>query len=428
MKERANWFCYTGLDLTNDTLRGHFELDDRKFTEEIVFEGVGSLERDDVRAVAELWYLIAGLSYFKAGAARSVDLGATPISDAGRALFDAALLDGLGEFSVRNDLALDDVTIVGGASFRSIRSDLDPGRVLIPFGGGIDSVVTVASLQESLDQALFVVSPPSGRFVPLEATAQCTGLVVHRATRRLDPALLVGDESMFQGHVPVSAMITLLAVVAAVASGRGGVIMSNEHSASVPNLVWRDREVNHQWSKSWVAEKLMADAVAERIGPLPIVASALRDRSELWVAQQFAALTKYHATFRSCNRAFAQKLNRRATSWCGQCDKCLFINLVLAPFMDRAELSRVLGVEPLADAARHQQLRTLVGLGVHRKPFECVGDPSECGVALTALRENPAWRDEPNVADLVPLLDLDVTLQQLLEPQGVSRVPANWLR
>ena len=31
-------------------------------------------------------------------------------------------------------------------------------------------------------------------------------------------------------------MVTLLAVIAAVSSGRGGVVMSNEHSASEPNL------------------------------------------------------------------------------------------------------------------------------------------------------------------------------------------------
>jgi len=48
-------------------------------------------------------------------------------------------------------------------------------------------------------------------------------------------------------------MVTLLASVAALASGRGGVVMSNEHSASAPNLRWHDHDVNHQWSKSWEA-------------------------------------------------------------------------------------------------------------------------------------------------------------------------------
>jgi len=53
--------------------------------------------------------------------------------------------------------------------------------------------------------------------------------------------------------------------VGALASGRGGVVMSNEHSASLANLRWRDLDVNHQWSKSWGAEQLMAEALSERV-------------------------------------------------------------------------------------------------------------------------------------------------------------------
>ena len=61
-------------------------------------------------------------------------------------------------------------------------------------------------------------------------------------------------------------MVTLLAAVAAAATGRGGVVMSNEHSASAANLRWGDLEVNHQWSKSYDAEILIADAISERVG------------------------------------------------------------------------------------------------------------------------------------------------------------------
>ena len=55
----------------------------------------------------------------------------------------------------------------------------------------------------------------------------------------------------------MTAMVTLLAAIAAAATQRGGVVMSNEHSSSaVPNLRWSDLEVNHQWSKSFGAEHL----------------------------------------------------------------------------------------------------------------------------------------------------------------------------
>jgi hypothetical protein len=381
-----------------------------------------------VRAVASLWYLIAGLSYYKAGAAKRIDLGSTPVGAAGRALLLAALRDGLGEFSYRNELDLGDVAIEGGLDAERYSPLIDPARVLTPFGGGIDSVVSVTQLSAGIDQSLFIVSPSSGRFDPLEATAEATGLNVVRATRALDPALLAGDEGFFHGHVPVTAMIALLGVVAAIASGRGGVVMSNEHSSSAPNLRWHDRDINHQWSKSWTCEELIGAAVGELVGDEFTVASLLRDRSELWVAQAFAEQTKFHHVFRSCNRAFTQRSDRRAVNWCGVCDKCLFINLILAPFMTRRSLHDNFHAEPLSDPARLAQLRTLVGVGLDYKPFECVGDPDESAVALARVCELPEWHDVAHLDELSRLTRPERDFDELLSPQGPSRVPAHWLR
>ena len=424
---RADWFRFSGLEVADATLRGHYELDGRHFSEEIVFEGVDTLRRPALVAVAELWYLLAGLSYYKAGAARRVDLGEIPVGPRGRALFEAALREGLGEFSFRNQLPLDDVLIQGGREANSYRPALDATRVLIPFGGGIDSVVTVESLAH-LDRSLFVVSPAAGRFAPLEATAAVTGLDVVRATRRLDPQILRGDDNFFNGHVPVTAMVTLLAALGALASGHGAVAMSNEHSASAPTLRWRDRDVNHQWSKSWAAEVLIAEALAERIGPEFAVASFLRDRSELWVAQRFAEARRYHRVFRSCNRAFTPRVGEREATWCGHCDKCLFINLILAPFIDRAPLREIFSSEPLSDPQLDESLRSLIGLGLEHKPFECVGDPDESAVALRQVSQLPAWADVTRLGELARLTSPDREVDELLQPQGRSRVPAHWLR
>ena len=428
MRQRATVFRYAGLEVTSDTLTGHYELDGERFVESVTFEGVGPLETPAIVAVSQLWYLLAGLSYYKAGAAHRVDVGATPLGEKGAALLHAALHDGLGEFAFRNDLPLDDVVIEGGVDVDRFEPLVDPQRALIPFGGGIDSVVTVAELSEKLEKALFVVSPGSGRFVPLEETASITGLPVVRATRRLDPRIIRVDDTFFAGHVPVTAMVTLLGVVAALASGRGAVAMSNEHSSSAPNLRWLDVDVNHQWSKSWDAEVLIADAVAERVGDEFVVASFLRDRSELWVAQAFSRLVPYHSVFRSCNRAFAQASDLRAAIWCGRCDKCLFVNLVLAPFLTRPALREIFSSEPLADPARREQLRILVGIGLDHKPFECVGDPAESAVALLRVSQMDEWGDVEWLSELARLTSPDRDFDELLTAQGPSRVPAHWLR
>ncbi len=216
--------------------------------------------------------------------------------------------------------------------------------------------------------------------------------------------------------------------MAAVASGRGGVALSNEHSSSVANLRWYNSDINHQWSKSWNAEHLIASAIAERVGDELVVASYLRDRSELWVAEAFSKLTQYHHVFRSCNRAFSQDPSERASQWCGECDKCLFVNLVLAPFLTRAQLHDIFSSEPLSDPALNAQLRTLVGLGDEHKPFECVGDPDESAVALTEVSRHEEWRDVTALRDLAHELGTEQEVDDLLKPQGSSRVPAHWLR
>jgi hypothetical protein len=428
MKTRAELFRYVGLDVGDTTLTGHYELDGRPFVETVTFEGVRSLDAPASASLAELWYLIAGLSYYKAGAARRIDVGSTPLGKKGRRLFEAALRDGLGEFAFNNELTLSEVTIEGGTAVEPYDPFLDPQKVLTPFGGGIDSVVTVEGLRDSVDQTLFIVSPPSGRFAPLEETAAVTGLDIVRATRTLDPQILANDESFFNGHVPVTAMVILLGAVAAVASGRGGVALANEQSASAPNLRWYNADINHQWSKSWTAELLMADAIAERVGDDLVVASYLRDRSELWVAQEFALHKEYHHVFRSCNRAFAQRAEDRALTWCGECDKCVFINLILAPFVSRSSLREIFNAEPLSDPAREPQLKTLVGIGVAHKPFECVGDPDECSVALCEVSRDEEWTDVALLRDLASDLDCQKTVADLLTAQGPSRVPTNWLR
>ena len=136
--------------------------------------------------------------------------------------------------------------------------------------------------------------------------------------------------------------------MAAVLERRDAVVLSNEWSASVPTLVADGLAVNHQWSKGAAFERAFGDLVLSTLGPGLSVFSYLRPRTELWVAQQFAACPSTTRAFRSCNRAFHQDPAERLDHWCGRCDKCCFVDLVLAPFMDRVELEAVFaGDEPL---------------------------------------------------------------------------------
>jgi hypothetical protein len=271
---------------------------------------------------------------------------------------------------------------------------------LIPFGGGIDSIVTVATT-EARDAALFVVAPGSGRFEAIERPAGMTGLPVVRCTRTLDPSLMDAHGVWFEGHVPVTAIVSSLALIAAVAQGRSDVLMSNERSSSSPTLVIDGRLVNHQWSKSLECEQLLRAAISERVEGGPTYRSALRDRSELWIAREFSRHPEYFDSFMSCNRAFRQDPDARATTWCGQCDKCLFTDLVLAPFVDRSVLESIFsGSEPLGTPSCVEGLEVLVGLSDRPRPFECVGDVDECASALVATAARSDRADQRHLAML----------------------------
>ena len=86
--------------------------------------------------------------------------------------------------------------------------------------------------------------------------------------------------------MPVTAIITAAALVAAVLRRRDAVVLSNEWSASVPTVVADGRAVNHQWSKGEEFEQAFGDLVLSTLGPGIAVFSYLRPRSELWVAQR----------------------------------------------------------------------------------------------------------------------------------------------
>ena len=431
-------FRYDGcrLDPAQNLLTCHYSLGTHRFAERVGFPGGGDWAAPAVAAAARLVFLLAGVSYYKTAAPGVIDLGDTAVTDAERAFLAGFYLDGLGEFGYRNGLDLSGLRIEGPRLPDAGRSPADTGghrgRPLVPFGGGIDSIVTVELVRPHTAPALFVVGRPGDRFAAIEAPAAVTGLPIVRAEREIDPQLLRSAELGFlNGHVPVTGIISAIAVMAAALHGRDAVVMSNEWSASIPTLEDHGRAINHQYSKSAAFEAAFQSVLAQAGAQLPSYFSALRDRSELWVAQRFAGLTQYHGTFRSCNRAFHIDPARRLDHWCGQCDKCAFIDLILAPFLPAAGLAEIFdGREPLADPDPHGELagrfRTLLGTSPASKPFECVGEVSECRAAavLAAARPDRAGSKllQALAGELAGLPTL-TPAADLLQPLGENFIP-----
>lgn len=389
---RPRTFVHLGVDVdaTARTVTCRYQLGDDVF-EEVARLSEGDLNTPGVQAAAEIYALMAGVSYYKTHAPSRIDLGPIATTPEERSLLRRYYIAGLGEYALKNDLDLRDIELIGSSTIRPTPAPSgDVGRLLIPFGGGLDSTVTVAELASQADDAsLFVVERPGARFEAIERPAAATGLPVLRVERQLDAKVLdSAAHGYLNGHVPITGVLSALGVLAAAATNRGAVVMSNERSASAATTEGPFGPVNHQWSKGLEFERGFRSIVHERVGSVTYF-SWLRDRSELSIARSFATLTPFHSLFRSCNRAFHQDPARRLDEWCGECDKCLFINLALAPSMSPDQLAEIFnGDEPLTRPSMRPQLETLLGLGGTR-PFECVGDEDECRQALLLAAARP---------------------------------------
>ncbi|HXP55044.1 MAG TPA: hypothetical protein VN847_08815 [Streptosporangiaceae bacterium] len=412
----------------------HYSVDGRRFTEQITFRPGADWDRPATAAAARLVFLLAGVSYYKTAAPPVIHTGDLALTRRERSFLREFYLDGLGEFAYRNGLDLSGLCIQGPelpapapAAAPAPSAPGAPLRALVPFGGGIDSIVTVELVRPIADIALFVVSRPGARFDAIERPAAVTGLPIVRAGREIDPQLLRSRELGFlNGHVPVTGVISAIAVLAATLEDRDSVVMSNEWSASVPTVQTADRAVNHQYSKSEAFEAAFRGVLAQTPG-MPEYFSALRARTELWIADRFAQLTQYHSTFRSCNRAFHIDPARRLDHWCGQCDKCCFIDLILAPFLPAAELGQIFdGHEPLNDPDLAGRFRALLGDADLSKPFECVGEVNECRAAVLLAADRPdrtgsALLDQ--LATEVRALPGRPSTDGLLHPVGDNFIP-----
>jgi UDP-N-acetyl-alpha-D-muramoyl-L-alanyl-L-glutamate epimerase len=349
-----------------------------------------------VRRVLDLLHVVAGVSYYKLTAPPRV-VAPAPVPAQAAALFDAVYSKGLAEYAYRNELphVLDQRVEVPGSAPAAAPVDNADGRPLSAVGGGKDSIVTLEVLRAAgLEPVPFSVNPNP----IILAVDAASGLPALAARRRLDPRLFaLNAEGALNGHVPVTAINSLIAVATAALHGLGPVVMSNERSASDPNLTWHGHEINHQWSKGVEAEGLLRGAVTAHAGLSEPYFSLLRSLSELHIARLYARHTGYDAVMTSCNAAF--KLHGPSARWCGDCPKCRFVFLALAPFTGRERLTGIFGRDLLADPAQLPGYLELLGVDAH-KPFECVGEVEESLVALGMLDEDPQWRDAPVVAGL----------------------------
>lgn len=408
-------FRFVGRSMDRD---GNVELryaigDAHTFVERLVLPVPDGGIRDvaALEPLLDLLHWTAGVSYYKAAAPLEVACEAGTPGPAAVALLEALYAEGLGEFAYEAGLdALPRPRFPVGPPPASAPAPAVPSspRVLVPIGGGKDSIVALEVVRRAgLDAALFSLRDAA----PIARTVEVAGLPRLLVDRALDPHLLeLNAQGALNGHVPITAIVSCVAALVAALHGFDLVTFANERSASEGNLVFDGVEINHQFSKSFRAERLLAAALAEAGSPA-LVLSLLRPASELGIARAFARLDAFHHAFSSCNRNFHLDPAKRGAAWCRDCPKCRFVWLALAPFLGPDVLEDVFGGAMFRDAAQVEGFALLAATGGH-KPFECVGSEDESLAALTLLAGDPRWRDDQPV--------LDRLLAEVLAPHGAD--------
>lgn len=379
-----------------------------------------------------LLHLVAGVSYYKAAVPGQVQIDGYDIDADTAALVETIYQHGLGEFAYRNGLDLRGRFKLPVAGQAQAAPALQLGeRALVAIGGGKDSLVSIEALRRlGVEQTVTWI----GGSQLIRACAERTGLPMLNLGRQLAPELFeLNRQGAWNGHIPVTAVNSAIMVFAALVTGAGQVVFSNERSASYGSQIPGTGEVNHQWSKGWAFEQAFGEYVEKHVAADLHYYSLLRPLSELAVARQFAKGDHYDAHFSSCNRNFHILGERPVNRWCGICPKCHFVFLALAPFMPKTRLVRIFGRNLLDDAEQAGGFDALLEFQDH-KPFECVGEGKESRAAMATLAQRPEWKEDVLVkrfiAQIQPQLDpAELQIELLLEPQGEHRIPAaTWER
>ena len=379
-------------------------------------------------AALKLLHLVAGVSYYKAGVPPKIEVVDGPLDDATAELLDQLYLHGLAEFAYRNGLDLRGrIVFPRGVVAQPLAPAADlPKRTLVPIGGGKDSLVAVEAIKSIGGEATAVWV---GNSALIAACAERTGLPTLNIQRELALALFeLNRLGAWNGHIPVTAVNSAILAVAAILYGHDSITFANERSASAATLEYDGQQVNHQWSKGYAFEKLLGDWLHTHVASDLDYCSLLRPYSELAITRAFAKLTPYFDVFSSCNRNFKLLGPKPVDRWCGQCPKCHFVFLALAPFLPKPRLLSIFGRNLLDDETQAGGFDALLEYQDH-KPFECVGEGAEARAAMYALSQRPEWQEDALVSrfrsEILPQLDASqLSLEPWLEPSPEQRVPA----
>ena len=405
MKYKAKTFRFMSYEYDSEEATAflRYAVDEINFEEKLIFAGANQkLHPEKIKTLNHFLYYLhiaAGISYYKAFIPDVIKVETQPMSTSTARFFEKFYLNGLGEFAYKNKLDLkNQIKFPFDESTEQRLSVLNlRRRTAVPIGGGKDSAVTLETLKNINEP---VVGVSVGHHSSIEEIAAIAEVPLFQIRRFLSPNLFeLNKQGALNGHVPIVGILSFIFLVAAILYDFDAIAMSNERSANSGNMLYKGREINHQWSKSSDFENTFQRLIKNELSKGINYFSMLRPLSEFQIAQLFAAVPKYHQAFTSCNRAFKIK-DRLSSKWCCECDKCRFVFLILSPFLKKDELIKIFGKNLFGEMTYLEKYKALLGLEGY-KPFECVGEFEESQAALYLIQNRLDWAHTPIVKELM---------------------------
>ncbi|HWT73976.1 MAG TPA: hypothetical protein VN258_04545 [Mobilitalea sp.] len=324
--------------------------------------------------------LVELISYWKCACPPMVQIKAGYIDEEQINWWKSQYYLGLGEFFYTNHIEISQkdfmqIEVIAEKPVNTYpRTEFKKNGCLIPVGGGKDSIVTMELLSDRKDSNLCYMINKKEASRQCAVTAGYTGDEILVVNRSLDANLLrLNKEGYLNGHTPFSAIVAFSSVLTAYLFDKRYVVLSNEASANESTV--EGTEVNHQYSKSFKFEHDFTTYEDKYIGSGVHYFSLLRPFSEFQIARFFAKHEKYDKIFRSCN------VGSKEDKWCCNCPKCLFVYIILSPFIQLDKLVEIFGSDMLNNESLIPIFDKLIG-AEPEKPFECVGTCDEINTAI----------------------------------------------
>lgn len=350
-----------------------------------------------LEAALRLYWYVAGSSYYKAHMAP--EIVASGLDEWQAQSLSHLYKHGLGEFLYQNQLNPNRVAhFLPDTENRTQRESSSAisgsNGSLVAIGGGKDSLVTVERFNQQGDNfSSFRINTPDQAANPgwVQEQLDLIGAPQVQVTRTID-AFLISDEQQYKGHVPVTAIVSAAAIIAAVLGNFTEVVFSNEASADEPTINdYHGMPINHQYAKSTEAEQTLQTWVHRYISRDLKYYSFLRDTTELEIAEIFAkeVFAKYKGKWSSSNTNFRQDAANKL-DWDLTSPKTCTVFALLAPYVPREELIAEFGGNPLRVEENFETWQKLLGKR-QSKPFECVASTEEMQVSLEKAYQSGNW-------------------------------------